>query len=128
MDGKHRGGAFADGRGYPSIGAGTHVAHGEHTGDAGFEHQRIAVERPRAVDAAQLRAGHDESLFVDLNETGEGFCAQARKGGVDLQALGARMSARKKMLLAQIEQAGLPAPTTRTFVGHKLGRAKPLAA
>jgi Hemerythrin HHE cation binding domain len=58
-------------------------------------------------------------------KAGEGFFAQARKGGVDMAALGARIATRKEALLAQIEKAGLPPPETRTFVGHKLkqGRA-----
>jgi Hemerythrin HHE cation binding domain len=58
---------------------------------------------------------------------GEGFFAQARKGGVDMEALGARLSARKAMLLEQIEKTGLPPPETRTFVGHKLKQGRAVA-
>ena len=58
---------------------------------------------------------------------GEGFFAQARKGGVDLEALGARLGARKAMLLEQIQKNGLPPPETRTFVGHRLKQGRAVA-
>jgi len=51
---------------------------------------------------------------------GEGYFAQARKGDVDMEALGAKLAERKEMLLGAIKQGGLPAPETRSFTGHKL--------
>ena len=51
---------------------------------------------------------------------GEGVFAQAREGGLDLEALGERLAARKQELLAKFKAEGLPAPTTRSFTGHKL--------
>lgn len=51
---------------------------------------------------------------------GEGFFAQARKGGVDMDALGEKLAARKQQLLADIKKNGLPPPTTRSFTGHKM--------
>jgi hypothetical protein len=51
---------------------------------------------------------------------GEGFFAQARKGDVDMEALGGKLEARKGQLLAAIKAGGLPAPETRSFTGHKL--------
>ena len=47
--------------------------------------------------------------------------AQARHEGVDLEALGDRLAARKEELLAKIKAEGLPPPTTtRSFTAHKL--------
>ena len=51
---------------------------------------------------------------------GEGIFAQARKGGLDIVALGDRMAALKEELKARIKTDGLPPPTTRSFTGHKL--------
>jgi hypothetical protein len=51
---------------------------------------------------------------------GEGTFAQARKGGLDMDALGERLTARKRELLAKFKAEGLPPPTTRSFTGHKL--------
>jgi hemerythrin superfamily protein len=50
----------------------------------------------------------------------EGLFAQARDAGLDMDALGEQMQARKDELMAQIESKGLPAPTTRSFTGHDL--------
>ena len=59
---------------------------------------------------------------------GEGVFAQARKAEVDMEALGARMAARKQELLEEIEAGGIPAPTTRSFTGHKMEQGAPLSA
>ena len=59
---------------------------------------------------------------------GKGLFAQARKGGLDLDALGERMAARKQQLLAAIKKGGLPAPETRSFTGHRLEQGAPIEA
>jgi Hemerythrin HHE cation binding domain len=59
---------------------------------------------------------------------GEGFFAQARKGDVDMDALGEQLAARKEALLAEIKKNGLPPPTTRTFTGHKMIQGEPVEA
>ena len=59
---------------------------------------------------------------------GEGVFAQARDGGLDVDALGDRMAARKQQLLAEFKAEGLPPPTTRTFKGHKLMQGQTLEA
>ena len=59
---------------------------------------------------------------------GDGVFAQARKGDVDLEELGERMAARKKVLLAQFKAQGLPAPKTRAFSGHRLQQGAPISA
>jgi hypothetical protein len=51
---------------------------------------------------------------------GDGVFAQARDGELDMEALGDRMTARKEQLKAKFKADGLPAPTTRSFKGHKL--------
>jgi hypothetical protein len=58
----------------------------------------------------------------------EGMFAQARAAGLDMDALGAQMAARKQELLAEIKSKGLPAPQTRSFTGHKLRQGEPVAA
>ena len=85
---------------------------------------------------AELLAGSPDDDFYDakmkvLSEEikhhvkeeerpGDGVFAQARDGGLDMDALGDRMAARKEQLLAKFKAEGLPPPTTRTFKGHKL--------
>ena len=54
--------------------------------------------------------------------------AQARKGEVDLAALGTRLKERKEQLLRAIKQSGLPPPETRSFTGHKLKRGQVMEA
>jgi len=55
----------------------------------------------------------------------EGMFAQARAAGVDVAALGERMTARKKSLLVEYKEKGLPVATTRSFAGHELRRGEP---
>jgi hypothetical protein len=59
---------------------------------------------------------------------GDGFFAQARKGDVDMDALGEQLAARKKELLAEIKKNGLPPPTTRSFTGHEMEQGEPVEA
>jgi hypothetical protein len=47
----------------------------------------------------------------------EGMFAQARKAGLDMDALGAEMAAEKERLMAQYKSGGLPRPQTTTFSG-----------
>jgi len=58
----------------------------------------------------------------------EGLFAQAKAAGLDVQALGRKLAARKKELLAQIKTTGLPSPETRSFSGHKVIQGSPAAA
>jgi hemerythrin superfamily protein len=58
----------------------------------------------------------------------EGMFAQAREAGLDMDALGDQMAARKRELLAEIKANGLPTPKTRSFTGHKLAQSQPVAA
>lgn len=56
----------------------------------------------------------------------EGLFAQAKEAGMDLQALGEELQARREALLTEFQQNGLPAPETRSFVGHELEQGQPL--
>jgi hypothetical protein len=58
----------------------------------------------------------------------EGMFAQARDAGLDMEALGEQMAARKKELLAEFKANGLPTPKTRSYTGHKLTQGQPVAA
>jgi hypothetical protein len=58
----------------------------------------------------------------------EGMFAQAREAGLDMDALGDQMAARKKELLAEYKSKGLPTPKTRSFTGHKLVQGEPAVA
>lgn len=88
------------------------------------------------VMIAELLASSPDDEFYDAKMTvlseeikhhvkeeekpGEGVFAQARKAGVDMEALGERLLARKEELMEKFKAEGLPAPTTRSFRGHKL--------
>ncbi len=56
----------------------------------------------------------------------EGLFAQARKAGIDMDALGVMLTTRKQELKAQIESAGLPTPETRSFTGAELEKGEPI--
>jgi hypothetical protein len=58
----------------------------------------------------------------------EGIFAQARAAGLDIDALGARMAARRQELMAQFETDGLAPLETRTFTGHDLEKSAPVDA
>jgi hypothetical protein len=55
-----------------------------------------------------------------------GIFSQARAAGLDMDALGAQLAARKKALTAQYATAGVPAPETRTFIGAAVDQSAPV--
>jgi hypothetical protein len=59
---------------------------------------------------------------------GEGLFAQAKAAGMDLDALGERLMARKEELIEKFKSNGLPTLETRSFTGHKLQQGKPVGA
>ncbi len=87
---------------------------------------------------AEIEAGRPADQFYDskvkvLSEqiehhVGEeerpstGIFSLARAAGLDMDALGVRLGARKKELTAQFAAAGVPSPETRTFVGAEVDR------
>ena len=93
------------------------------------------------VMIAELLAGDPDNEFYDAKvkvlseeikhhvkeeEMRGGLFAQAKAAGVDLEALGERMKARKESALARIKADGLPELQTRSFTGHKLHQSKPV--
>jgi Hemerythrin HHE cation binding domain len=101
-----------------------------------LEHEAYVEHDGAKVLIAEIAQGSPEDEFYDAKvmvlsemikhhvkeeeKPGEGFFAQARKGDVDMEALGGTLQARKEQLLAAIKQGGLPPPETRSFTGHKL--------
>jgi hemerythrin superfamily protein len=81
---------------------------------------------------AQIEAGGPDDDFYDAKvkvlseqiehhvkeeeQRMEGMFAQARKAGVDMDALGDQLAARKEELVANYKASGLPTPETTTFV------------
>jgi hypothetical protein len=57
----------------------------------------------------------------------EGMFAQAKAAGLDMDAIGASMAARKKEMLKQFKAAGLPMPETRTLAGLSLTKGIPVS-
>ncbi len=69
-----------------------------------------------------------EHHVKEEEKPGEGLFYQARKAGLDMDALGQRMAARKAELLKSFKAQGLPAPETRSFQGHDLEEGEPVEA
>jgi hemerythrin superfamily protein len=92
---------------------------------------------------AQILRGDPEAEFYDASvkvlsemikhhvheeEMRDGMFAQARKGDLDLEALGAQLKQRKADLLALYQRNGLPRPKTRTLRNSpKLDIGRPVA-
>ena len=54
-----------------------------------------------------------------------GIFAQAKKAGIDMQALGESLALRKDELLAEIKASGLPTPETRSMQGAEVVHGQP---
>lgn len=96
------------------------------------------------VMIAEIEAGGPDEQFYDAKvkvlseeiehhvkeeeKPAEGLFAQARKAGLDMDALGRQMAARKEEVLAQIKSSGLPPPETRTFTGGETEQGEPVDA
>jgi hypothetical protein len=62
---------------------------------------------------------------VKEEEERGGIFAQIKQSDIDLNALGARMQARKEELMAEFESSGLPTPVVRSLSGAKVKYAQP---
>lgn len=105
-----------------------HEAYVEHDGAKMLIAELLASEPDAEFYDAKVKV-LSEQIKHHVHEEemrNEGMFAQAKAAGLDLSDLGARMAARKKALLAEIKSGGLPTPTTRSFVGARLGKSKPL--
>ena len=65
---------------------------------------------------------------VKEEEQRDGLFAQAKKGDVDMEELGAVMATRKQEIVQQFVRDGVPAPETRAMKGAKLRRGQPVEA
>jgi hypothetical protein len=105
--------------------------------------QESYVEHDGAkVLIAELMAGEPDDQFYDAKVTvlsemikhhvkeeekrAEGLFAEAKAAGLDMDALGEQLQERKKELLAEIKESGIPAPQTRSFKGGKLEQGAPV--
>jgi hypothetical protein len=100
-----------------------------------------AVEHDGAkVLIAELEQGSPDEDFYDAKvkvlseeikhhvreeEKRNGVFAQAKSNKLDLDALGEEMAARKKEILAEIDEDSLPTPVTRTMKAAALERGQP---
>ena len=65
---------------------------------------------------------------VKEEEQKGGLFAQAKKGDVDMRALGAQLAGRKTELTSEFKRNGLPQPETRAMKGTELRRGHPVDA
>jgi hemerythrin HHE cation binding domain-containing protein len=65
---------------------------------------------------------------VKEEEQRDGLFAQAKKGDVDMDELGAVLATRKQEIVQQFVRDGVPAPETRVMKGAKLRRGEPVEA
>ena len=88
---------------------------------------------------AEIEAGGPDDAFYDAKvkvlsemiehhveeeeQRVEGMFSQARKAGLDMDALGGKMAAEKQNLLASYKSSGLPTPETTTLGSTTIGRA-----
>jgi Hemerythrin HHE cation binding domain len=104
--------------------------------DDGLWHEAYVEHDGAKVMVAEIEAGNPGDEFYDAKvkvlsemikhhvkeeeKRQEGMFAQARDAGLDMEALGERMAAEKKELVAKYKAAGLPKPPTPSFTGTKL--------
>ena len=108
--------------------------------DEGYvEHDGAKVLIAELLDAPSSDEFYDAKVSVlsemikhhvkEEERRSEGLFAQARDAGLDLEALGERLKARKEELMTAFEaDADLPPPETRSFTGHKLKQGEHLQA
>ncbi|HYI06304.1 MAG TPA: hemerythrin domain-containing protein [Reyranella sp.] len=106
--------------------------------EAYVEHDGAKVLIAELVDSAPDAEFYDAKVKVlselikhhvkEEEKRSEGLFAQAREAGLDIEALGERIMARKEQLKQQFAGGNLPPPHTRSYSGHKLVQDNPVAA
>jgi len=106
--------------------------------EAYVEHDGAKVMIAELLDADPEEEFHDAKVKVlseqikhhvhEEEARSEGMFAQARAGGLDMDALGRQMAERKKELMARFKASGVPAPETRSFRGHELRQGEPIGS
>ena len=104
-------------------------AYVEHDGAKVMIAELLASESDNEFYDAKVKVLSEEIKHhvKEEEKPGEGIFAQAREAGLDMAALGEQLAARKQQLLAEIEGSGIPAPKTRSFVGHKMQQGQPVS-
>jgi len=105
--------------------------------EAYVEHDGAKILIAEIEDSGPEAAFYDAKIRVlsedikhhvkEEEQRSDGMFVQAKDAGLDVEALGARLAARKKELLAQFKANGLPSPETRSFTGHKVIQKSPVA-
>ena len=106
--------------------------------EAYVEHDGAKVLIAELVDSSPDNEFYDAKVMVlsemikhhvkEEERRSEGLFAQAKAAGLDVEALGERLKARKEALMADFKSDGLPPPETRSFTGHKLVQGEPVEA
>lgn len=105
-----------------------HEAYVEHDGAKGLIAE-ILASKPEEIfyDAKVKVLSEMIKHHVKEEEQRGGLFAQAKDDGdVDLAALGVKLAARKKELVAQMKTSGIPTPATRSMKGAPLQRSRPV--
>jgi len=77
-------------------------------------------------DAKVKVLSEERGHHVKEEEQRDGIFAQAKKAGVDMMELGARLAARKDELVKQYKTSGIPTPQTRSMRGVQLDVGQPV--
>ncbi|HRD47394.1 MAG TPA: hemerythrin domain-containing protein [Caulobacter sp.] len=103
-------------------------AYVEHDGAKVLIAELLGSEPDEAFYDAKVKVLSEqiEHHVEEEEKRSEGMFAQARKAGLDMDALGDQMRARKEALTAKFESEGLPPPETRSFAGHDLVEGEPV--
>ena len=106
--------------------------------DDGLWHEAYVEHDGAKVMLAEIEAGNPGDEFYDAKvkvlseeiehhveeeeKRVEGMFSQARKAGLDMDALGAKMAAEKAQLKASYKSSGVPTPETPTLTATTLGQ------
>lgn len=103
-------------------------AHVEHDGAKMLIAEILASAPDDEFYEAKVKVLSEEiKHHVKEEEQRDGMFAQARKGDVDMKALGQEMMERKQTLQKEFKQEGLPTPQTRSMKGMTLKVGQPAA-
>ena len=99
-------------------------------------HEAYVEHDGATVTIAEIEAGNPGDEFYDAKvkvlsemikhhvkeeeKRAQGMFAQARSAGLDIEALGAQITAEKKQLTAEYKKSGPPKPSTLSFTGTRL--------
>ncbi len=106
--------------------------------EAYVEHDGAKVLIAELVDSGPEAEFYDAKVTVlselikhhvqEEEKRSEGLFAEAKEAGLDTEALGERLMARKEELMRKFAGGKLPPPQTRSFTGHELVQARPVEA